>query len=859
MSIRFSRIKRKAFKIFKRTREIMARQISGVNSRANAQFKENKSSGNRSGRSKKTVYVKRSVETKSPFLDKWNNKVAIFVAFNIVVVILSIVYFFYQHHLENLVITPLNLPKVITKRGLDVPTRYWGTYRPGSYFGMRTRSPQGLSTGIMWFSQKVVNNRIDIRHWCDQWDDVNHYTWLEHDGENFGIQKIDDKEYYLVTSFVKQVGGDHGGDFTAKISVRPKEFSPSPGPVSLMFYVYATGDAEFDPNVVNEGHLRSIDGYAESVGNFSFYFKEIETSKSILKYNYLTADTPSLAHLKETVMRHHALFQAKEKSQLQILGLIGEAAAYTKKTEHKYKTNFVVYQVTFIPPFELEVYFESGSFRNRQTKFLGNAYNNELDNLMKNFENKFESIFKLRAKGYHPLDIKPAYAALSNMLGGIGYFYGSSLVQSVHNKEPVSYWNAPLYTAVPSRSFFPRGFLWDEGFHNLLILEWNPEITKEIIGHWLDLMNIEGWIPREQILDAEARERVPAEFIVQKNTNANPPTFFLTLERFLFKMKNGSFPKDIVFFRNILPRLKVWFDWFNRTQTGMIPGTYRWRGRDPQTDLELNPKTLSSGLDDYPRATHPTIDERHLDLRCWVGFAAGVLADIGDYIGEPLEKHRETNRYLTNNTLLDKLHWSQTSESYSDYGFHSKSVRLTKEKLPYVAGNHNTPQTITYRVVSEDPTLQFVDNFGYISLFPFILKMVDAESPKLNKILSDIRNPNLLWTDYGLRSLAKTSPYYLKYNTEHDPPYWRGSIWININFLATRALHYYSQIEGPYKSQAKKLYEELRHNVVSNVLKEYKRTGFIWEQYDDSTGHGKGVHPFTGWSALVLLMMGELY
>lgn len=33
---------------------------------------------------------------------------------------------------------------------------------------------------------------------------------------------------------------------------------------------------------------------------------------------------------------------------------------------------------------------------------------------------------------------------------------------------------------------------------------WDANISMDIIGHWLDLMNVDGWIPREQILGAEA-------------------------------------------------------------------------------------------------------------------------------------------------------------------------------------------------------------------------------------------------------------------------------------------------------------------------------------------------------------------
>ncbi|VEL28242.1 unnamed protein product [Protopolystoma xenopodis] len=130
---------------------------------------------------------------------------------------------------------------------------------------------------------------------------------------------------------------------------------------------------------------------------------------------------------------------------------------------------------------------------------------------------------------YHITEL--ARVALANLLGGIGFFYGSSLVQSPESgPTPIEYWPAPLFTATPSRPQFPRGFLWDEGFHGLVLVRWNIYLALETFGHWLDLMNIEGWIPREQILGWEARARVPERFIVQSNSVANPPALVLAIE-----------------------------------------------------------------------------------------------------------------------------------------------------------------------------------------------------------------------------------------------------------------------------------------------------------------------------------------
>lgn len=711
----------------------------------------------------------------------------------------------------------------------------------------------------MWyFPQKLRPNGEGIRHWCKLEDNLNKYGWTHHDGKDFGIQDIHDGNYLITTSFIKFYTGKFGGEWTARIKVKP--INPNiTEPISLIWY--AALDEKTEGNLSpTYSNMYGIEGNTKTLGNFKINLHS--TKGTVKRQSFVSTSVSSLQHLDENILSNLRLANDKQTKEKFII-LAGD------RLDHNTKPNFVAIQLTVDMPFTLDITFHAASNSSMDDEFVTPPIGNDLTKLLaqkqQEFKTKFAEVFQLERKGYNKAEISAAEAALSNMLGSIGYFYGSSKVQSLHTKGPVPYWKAPLYTGVPSRSFFPRGFLWDEGFHGLLISSWDIDIELDILSHWFDLINIEGWIPREQILGVEALARVPEQFVIQHNTNGNPPTFFLTLRYLL-----DTYPQEMLknnrmeILDKLYPRLHAWFQWFNNTQRGEELGMYRWRGRNAESVTELNPKTLTSGLDDFPRSSHPTDNERHIDLRCWITLAAGVMAQLGNILGKNTEKYAETFKFLSDNQLLFDQHLSTRTNTFADFGLHTDSVSLKRPPPPPLKSPSNpyeqpqVPDMI--RVAFGHPELKLVDStFGYVNLFPVLLQILDSKHPSMGVLLKKIRDPELLWTNFGLRSLSKSSPLYMKRNTEHDPPYWRGQIWINMNYLALKSLRYYSQIAGPHAALAKEIYLELRKNVVTNIIGQYEKTGFIWEQYNDETGKGSGCYPFTGWSALFVMIMSEKY
>lgn len=71
---------------------------------------------------------------------------------------------YYNNWLSSKVNAPLNEPKIINEsdyKSAENLDRFWGTYRPQLYFGLKTRSPNPLLAGLMWFNQ--FNQRFQMR------------------------------------------------------------------------------------------------------------------------------------------------------------------------------------------------------------------------------------------------------------------------------------------------------------------------------------------------------------------------------------------------------------------------------------------------------------------------------------------------------------------------------------------------------------------------------------------------------------------------------------------------------------------------------------------------------------------------
>jgi len=726
----------------------------------------------------------------------------------------------------------------------------------------------------MWFGTQDYQSISRTRHTCDQGDKLDSYTWTEYDRREGGVQVINDgaNNVRITTEFLKIAGGDHGGNW----AVRVKGVAINPdvhARISPIFYfgLEGLGGLEMETDE-NENGI---------TGEFSLSGSTLELDEFVIRVvdgpsNKAVTEGPHVSAFQERIGKTHYLgrpvpsgniWQAKDLILQALIdrardvivpyqdpakGLPDPSFVLQLPDEIYTGSNLYAIQKSFDGEFQFDVFFESGSSKQ---KLSSSTLDHGIPALVASYSQRFQSVFPY--PGDFSADKQQSLetfskAITSNLLAGVGYFFGTSITdrkfsyewdededtfQSSNYKEDGDGENSmtgakltepkALLTATPSRSFFPRGFYWDEGFHLLHIGAWDPDFSLEILKDWIDLIDEDGWVAREQILGEEARSKVPEEFLTQVPNYANPPTLAMAVTAFITRVKaagsDGPSATDlgmdlgvkmgteaqillsptfqsltsgsrylespelaVSYLKSIYNPLKRHYDWFRRTQRGQIKHysrvarsrteAYRWRGRS-----ELH--VLTSGLDDYPRGP-PHAGELHLDLISWMAFFTGTMREIAAFVGELDDEMSfgEIEKAILGN--IDDLHWNDQEKMYCDVN------------------------------VDDNDQSYHVCHKGYVSLFPFLLSLLSPSSPQLGYILDLLRDPNHLWSPYGLRSLSASHPEF-----GQGENYWKGPIWVQMNFLALRALHKtYASQPGPHQTRAKEIYSDLRKNIVENVF-----------------------------------------
>ncbi|KAI9762847.1 MAG: Processing alpha glucosidase I [Chaenotheca gracillima] len=718
------------------------------------------------------------------------------------------------------------------------------------------------------------------------------YGWDEYDVRTGGRQAIHDVENQIdiQTEFVKVPGGDHGGNWAVRIKGTPREDASGNLKSTVVFYTGLEGLGSLiiadDDVTTNESGGVVINGRSVELGEFKIDITRgpstnVHPAHRHPSYVEKPLDAP-IVHSSQ--VPEEALWQTKpllftymKKAVDDYVERFGSENSpppwqvFTLPNEPG-PGNLHFIQQVFEGPFEFDVIYSSAS---APTPLTSETLGKEIDLVTESFSERYSRFLAPEAPFNKPKYERFSKALFSNLIGGIGYFYGDSIVDRSdapeYEEENEGFWEEAaearargnvqpegpfeLFTSIPSRPFFPRGFLWDEGFHLLPVLDWDIDLTLDIIKSWFNLMDEDGWIAREQILGLEARSKVPSEFQVQYPHYANPPTLFLVLESLLDKLLLGpassgsaaanadqTYISDIhtahidnpeaagQYLKSLYPLLKRHYFWYRKTQWGDIRSYdreafsskegYRWRGRTVQ-------HILTSGIDDYPRAQPPHPGELHVDLISWMGMMTRSLKRIAIVLHED-EDAAEFAGYenaITRN--IDDLHWDEKARTYCD-----ATIDDYEENV-------------------------HVCHKGYVSLFPFLTGMLAPDSAHLGAILDLIADPEELWTDYGIRSLSKKDEFY---GTEEN--YWRSPIWMNMNYLVVLRLLELAQpspssssTPSPHRVRAQRMYSDLRKNLVANVYKQWEKTGFAWEQYNPDSGEGQRTQHFTGWTALVVKIM----
>eukprot|EP01016_Furgasonia_blochmanni_P038008 TRINITY_DN4545_c0_g1_i1.p1 TRINITY_DN4545_c0_g1~~TRINITY_DN4545_c0_g1_i1.p1 ORF type:complete len:689 (-),score=121.57 TRINITY_DN4545_c0_g1_i1:111-2177(-) len=600
----------------------------------------------------------------------------------------------------------------------------WGTYKPQLIHAVSQRDVaqnQPITVGMMYHDARYLYSVDDIRYKVkERLNDNVRYDYTYHNADDFVINRVLDPNIPvdLKNTFVKLEASENRQRW---VSVSEHSFEPadpmfnSSKLVSMIYTVslenFSEGPddkralkADFANNslFVEIGHGSAVQTASEFI-TFKIMQggKEVDVKNFGTRFNMVSRSKADNWNVKDTVFNN-----IHNENGINVLRQLDPSDTSTK----------TLFFAQFIFPvnetFTVQIAYDNRGFPSAEL----NDVKKEVERHKTLFETRYKEIFPQSAGLEEHLN-NCSRLSLANLLGGLAYNYGR--IRVVQPEENARQKPLPLLSFTPSRFGFPRGFLWDEGFHLLIACKWNKKLCLEIMKNWLNTMNDDGWIPREQARGAEAESYM---LIKEDTREGNPPALMLPI--MVLASSANEDDEFEAFIRLYLPKLVTWHKWFSELQRykggDYRPGEpyFKWWG--PSEELNYG-----SGMDDFPRTEWHYYTKYNTDAHVWVLVWTEIMAGLSCRYGTP-----------------------------NDYEYFMGQVDLMKESLRKLID----PKDHLYKDVLKDSLGVNKDIFsphlGYPNLFPLIFGYISKDDPEFRATLDFIANEKEIWSKYGLRSLA---------------------------------------------------------------------------------------------------------
>lgn len=393
-----------------------------------------------------------------------------------------------------------------------------------------------------------------------------------------------------------------------------------------------------------------------------------------------------------------------------------------------------------------------------------------------------------------------------------------------------SRWKKTNYRFIaPARREYTYQWLWDTGFHAIVLSHFDTELAKSeiktfLLGQWED-----GFLPH--VIFWGNKKILPHWAYIESKRSFRPHTTAITQPPILAIGVESIYGKDPdkEFLKEVLPKLAH---------------HHRWLVTNRDEDADRLIAIISpneSGMDELPVFQYVAGFLGEDAVRLHWAYRKG---DLRNYYHNYDNKIILKEDYFNVEELLFNCVFAEASRSLSrlfdeignkeEASYFEMMAAKTEESI--IGKCWDEEDEIFYSLYSHAEKPARVKTIA--SLLPLFLDGLRGQ--KLTTLIEKhLLNENEFWTPYPVPTVARNEPHYHPKETPRHKIklLWRGPTWINTNWFIVKGLRKHG-------------YHKIADQIVDKMCEMVDKHGFR-EYYNPETGQGYRRENF-GWSTLLL-------